>query len=332
MRSTIFFYTNNFLSRNILYKTLSSAINHCIENDVELIITSHYPLIDNYEKVDSSSFSGFNNELFNNYLQKDLIVNTKGAKVRNYVFGKQPYIYATILKQLCLSCSKCETENAILFEHDCLYPTCYIKTVESKLMEVDMTYCKENYSMIYESGFLKCIPHVFLSSFSAKNHVFNKVFNHKLDKVLNKSQRVTMLEPAVRYNRVIIPLPNAVGSIKKALVTQTKATMHLPSMDVSLSQECLDEVLTENAICIDEYLGDDNCILEFQHGLNTTNSLELMRKVMTMSDNKQYIDQLSTHNYWGTSDHYTQLIDYRVESEMSKRILYNGLHSVDGEL
>ena len=49
---TILYYTSNLLGKNLLFRTLSEAIQHSKDNNCQLIITSHFPLTDKYEEVD----------------------------------------------------------------------------------------------------------------------------------------------------------------------------------------------------------------------------------------------------------------------------------------
>ena len=67
-------------------------------------------------------------------------------------------------------------------------------------------------------------------------------------------------------------------------------------------------------------------ILEFQHGLNTTLSLYLMRHIYDNADmEEKYKTCHLEHPYWGKAKLFTELMDF--DSVEDPRILRNGVQS-----
>ena len=51
-----------------------------------------------------------------------------------------------------------------------------------------------------------------------------------------------------------------------------------------------DDIRTENAVRIDDFLGENNCILEVEHGLNTSWTLLLMRSLADKIEGNYFLD------------------------------------------
>lgn len=281
MKSTIIFYTHNFLSRKLFESTLSEAIRHAEANDCFLLIISHFPVLSNFEDV-SNLFGGSKESNLPDDLSKfcirDLRINLPKDRGINYVTGKLPYSCRSILNQLIFSFRQCKTDNAILCEHDCFYPSNYYSVVEKNLKKYDMTYCKESYWMLNRNGFYQCEPHMYLSSYSARTEVFRSVFEKKA--IIYKDKAIEVFEPIVPHERIIkdINWIRNEKEIKKLIRPKTKKDVGLPVfLNSSYFSHFRGEIITTSSICIDEELG--GCILEFQHGLNTSASLANMRLI-----------------------------------------------------
>lgn len=326
MSNTIFYYTNNLLHRNLLEKTLLSAINHAKNNNAQLLVTSHFPLFENYIDV-SSEFGGLKEdnlpEDYKKLCIKDLNL-TRTPYITNFVTGKLPYKPKSILDQLIFSCEHCFTDNIILFEHDCLYPLEYIKTVEKQLNKNDITYCMAAYYMVNKKGFYACEPHPYLSSFSGKREVFSDIFKKKREMY---GDIVRMLEPVVPCDLVMKDIkwinhnPNNISKILRVKTKyDTEQNIYIRSEERAIQ---INEIIAPNSFCLDEELGE-KCILEFQHGLNCTASLYLMREVYDNSDmEEEYKKCLSEHPYWGNANQFTSLIDFDENKDI--KISRNGL-------
>jgi len=326
MKNTIFFYTNNLLHRNLLRETLLSAIDRAESSNSKLLVTSHFPLFKSYLDV-SSEFGGEREdnlpEDYKKLCIKDLDLENKPC-ITNYVTGKLPYKPKTILDQLIFSCDHCDTDNIILFEHDCFYPAEYVNIVEEQLVPFDITFCMSSYCMVNKKGFYVCEPHPYLSSFSGKRNVLGCIFKEKKKMY---GDIVRMLEPVVPCELVLKDINWTDGkehNIPKILRVKTKydadREIYARSEDRAVQ---MNEIVAPNSFCLDEILGD-KCILEFQHGLNCTASLYLMRQVYDNSAMEEEYKKCSNeHSYWGPAEKFTSMIDF--DENKDDKISKNGL-------
>jgi hypothetical protein len=245
------------------------------------------------------------------------------SNIVNYVTGKLPYKPNTILDQLLFSCDHCDTDNIILFEHDCFYPHDYVKIVEEQLKRYDITYCMEAYCMVNKKGFYVCEPHPYLSSFSGRRKTLTDIFREKKTVY---GENVKKLEPAVPCDLVIKHINWTDGKqhdISKILRVKTKYDDNEICMKNEERAKQTNEIMASNSFCLDQLLGNE-CILEFQHGLNCTASLYLMRQIYDNSDmEKEYKRCSSKHSYWGAAKKFTSLIDFDENKDV--KISRNGL-------
>jgi len=308
MSSTIFFYTNNLLHRNLLRKTLITAVDCARFSNAKLLVTSHFPLFKEYIDV-SSEFGGLKEDnLPEDYKElciKDLNLDNEPHAI-NYVTGKLPYKPKSILDQLIFSCDHCNTDNIVLFEHDCFYPHDYVKIVEEQLKRYDITYCMEAYCMVNRKGFYVCEPHPYLSSFSGRRETFTDIFKKKKEMY---GEVIRMLEPVVPCDLVLKDIKWTDGKehmIPKILRVKTKYDGDKEVYAKSEERAAqINEIIASNSFCLDRVLGNE-CILEFQHGLNCTASLYLMRQVYDNSDmEEEYRKCSNVHPYWGLADKFT---------------------------
>ena len=286
---SVFYYTHNLLSANILEKTLTSCMESCKKNRCELILTSQYPLTFSYynDKIffDKVEETPIRQEL-EQLITKNLAIDYDNELIcKPYVLGKMPYSIKTILEQLLFSCSMCEGKFVTLMEHDCLYPPNYLSVVENCLKKYEICHCLKNTCFASEYGFVKSLPHVYLSSFSFRKELFVKILKNKLD-MLSK-YGFTIVEPMSRVS--VNDLSE--GSFK--------------------DEECRNGVIGQEMFlddlsskCIDEDLGDGNDILEFVHGLNSS-SIDIMFKYMFESG-RSVVEHCKTtlfdnHVLWGAS-------------------------------
>lgn len=329
MSSTIFFYTNNFLHRRLLEATLLKAIHHARNNGALLLVTSHYPLFKSYIDV-SAEFGGVKEDNlppeYKDKCIKDLNFDNDSCVV-NYVTGKLPYQPRSILKQLIFSCDHTYNDNVVLFEHDCFYPEDYIKVVEKSLLKHGITYCMENYYMINKKGFYLCEPHPYLSSFAGRREFFGNIMKRK-DGFYK--DRVAMLEPLVPCDLIIKDINwtdgkrHPISKIIRVKTNKDTESVYTRSADRAAK---IGEALIEDSFCIDNALGSQ-CILEFQHGLNTTASLFLMRHVYDESDmEEEYKNCHLNHPYWGNAKYFTDLIDF--DDVKDPRICRNGVQDAN---
>lgn len=329
MKTTIIYYTHNFLARRIFESTLKEAIRHAEENDCFFMVISHFPVLKDYVDV-REQFKGTDDLKLPPDLEKfsirDLRLEIPKDRGINYVTGKLPYSIRSILNQLIFAVEKSKTPYISLCEHDCFYPDDYYKTIEKYLEKYDMTFCKERYGMVNRDGFYNCEPHPYLSSFSAKAPIIYDVFKNK--EKIYEGKEIQLLEPIIPCEWIL----KEINWLKNA-----KKIRHLirpkTSKDVNVSifrnstQIANQELIINNSFCLDEVLDPSHCILEFQHGLNTTASLAIMRTAYDNGDlEKEYKELMSDHPYWGNSKRFIDMLDIIEESQLSRKAHAVGIH------
>jgi hypothetical protein len=328
MNSTIVLYTHNFLFPKLFSTTVNNAIKHAKTNDCELFIISHYPILTQYTNV-QKEFNGTQEDSLPDYLKPFCIKNLniqKEDNTINYVTGKLPYNGKSILNQLIFVSQECKTPNIILFEHDCFYPENYIKVVEENLKNYEMTYCLQNYDMLNRNGFYQCEPHAFLSSFSSKTSTFLSVLLKKREIYPNA---VKLLEPVVPYDLIIkdINWKEKENKIVKRLI-RPKTYKDIGARVVGNTVTHADkEPVTHNSICIDEALQENHSVLELQHGLNTSNSLSLMRNIYDNSElEEEYRTSSEVHPYWGNAQYFIDMFEKVEKTELTYKMHKLGTH------
>ena len=347
-KTAIFFYTNNFINRNILKETLEDAVCHCEQNDCDLIITSHYPITS--EHIDVSSNDLFEDkrdkdetpEALHDLYVTDLDIDMKGVGF-NYVVGRLPYNVASILRQLLLSFSVCdkEIENVIFFEHDCFYPDNYIEVVEEALENHNVTHAMANCLMVNRKGFYRCEPHMYMSSFAGRKDDLYDIYLKKKELYLEKGDTTFRIEPFIEFEFIKKSLtwkskPNLIHNVpvKHLMRPKLKHEEHTESS----SQDALTKPFhycsktdedKVDAFCIDDMLGLYKPILELQHGVNTSNCLQVMREVYDnaeVDDHDQcYARLIDNHMYWGSAKRFTDMINSRKKDEYEEQIERFGL-------
>jgi len=329
MKSTIIFYTHNFLARKIFKATLQDAIRHAKENNCFLLVISHFPVFKEYIDV-KEQFGGTEHITLPPDLEKfsirDLQFDVSKDNGINYVTGKLPYRIRSILNQLIFAIEKSPTHNVILCEHDCFYPDDYYSVVEKNLDTYDMTFCKERYGMVNKNGFYNCEPHPYLSSFSAKTSILFDVLKNK-EKVY-EGEEIRLLEPIVPCEWILKEIHWLKNEKKIKHLIRPKT---IKDINVSIfrnsTQVAQKEIVIHNSLCLDSVLDPSHCILEFEHGLNTTASLAIMRVVYDNGDlEKEYKECMVTHPYWGNSKRFIEMLEPIEENNLSKKAHAVGIH------
>lgn len=281
-KTSIFFYTHNLLPKELLRHTLSSAVKHAKINNCELILTSHFPLTNDYidkkmfdspfyaDEIDPVTRKSSKSPLYD-YLVKETILTSKeieGVDIKSYVVGKLPYNITSIVKQIILSLDMCSGDNIIFMEHDCLYPDNYVKTVETSLTNFgkDLTYCLYNICYLnFEGYFVPVDPNgLWLLSFAGKKDLLRNIYERKLE--LSKSNKKIFLEPILSCH----------DSYVKSIEPRDMAV--------------------KNNICIDKFLGKDRPILNIKHKLNAdgyTAGDKYFHDHLYWGNDKQYLDMMS---------------------------------------
>jgi hypothetical protein len=304
IKTSVFYYTHNLISPSILKFTLESCISHCRENNCELIVTSHYPVTNGFQYANLRDCKS-KSKKFDNCISKNIIVNIDDVNCKAYVLGKMEYSVKTIIKQLIFSLNKCNGDIIILMEHDCLYPKNYISTVSKLIENKELTYCQNNTCFITYYGFIKSMPHVYLSSFSFKKETLKKHLEHKLE----------MFE---KYNYSIIEPILDIKELENHLVNPDKKDV--VEKEISIG--------SYNNICMDDFLGEGNDILDFVHGLNSSSICTTMSYIGELNDPtlKHYKESFfKEHKNWGNSKQYIDLIDSQRIDEETLSNLHGGV-------
>jgi len=302
MSTTVLFYTNNLLPRKLLFNTMDSIISMCVENNFELIVTSHFPLFENYQVIDIGDYiqdepykkHPFQDQV-NNYIVRDIFFKNHYKNhyelITNYVCGPLNYSYKSIAKQILFSLMKCSGDKVIFSEHDCFYPHDYFKVMSDRIDFHDVCYCVKKRAFLNRDGFysLRNLV-VYLSGVGGKKDFLKKCYETKLNNLNNKDEHL-LLEPIIKGN---LPVPSI-----------------LPIQDKTTSEK---EIFVEDYEFIDDYLTDDQCILDIKHDLNATGNL--------VSGNGS---NLATHPYWGNSERLIDMIQMTNMNATLKKTLSYGI-------
>ena len=289
----IFYYTNNLTPPKLLEATLKSAIDHSVKNNCELIITSHYPVLKNYEEVllgsakdkddiDTATGKKYRSKLYE-YIVKDLRIDAPSDKIKNYVVGRLAYRLESIFWQILFSCQKCSSDYILFMEDDCFYPSNYIETIRKYLIahQYDLTHCSFAVSYLDSEGFFSIDnPGFFLSTCAGKKTILEAVLKQKL-KLIAESKK-TRFEPI--------------------LSTQSKL----------VKDEYKEEIVIEKPLCIDVLL--KNQVLDIKHQLNST--LSIPHNIRTRRS--------KTHPYWGEAQYFTDLINSIQVDEKDSKLWSHG--------
>lgn len=268
MDTTILYYTHNLLSEQLLKKTTQQAIEHARINNCHLIFISHFPIIKSHfvERLIEEDFyqSDYNPQTgktkilrIYDFLVKAPIIEEEYDNVENYVVGKLPYNSRSIYQQLVFGLSKVQSENVILFEHDCFYPKEYVSAVRQTLDSHEFSWCSKRL-MCGKNGYYE-LSNFYISECSSKTHLLFEIYEEKLS-LTDAGQKPSMLEPV--------------------LVDKTERGR---TNEVIMVSEHSDAGLL---------LPESQCILDIKHGLNTTGTLAIegVCDHIYWGRSKQYID------------------------------------------
>lgn len=267
--TSILYYTNNLLSRDLLCYTLKETIKHCKNNKCELILTSHYPLSEKYETIILTEQKPLKEDSLYNYLVKDTVITEKDFEDiphKIFVVGKLPYSYVSIFKQIILSMEKCNGDNIILMEHDCLYPEAYISAIKNALgnYQKEFSYCCFATCFLNRDGYFQATNGSYcLSGCSGKKKLLMEVFKRKIDLIENKKS--FQFEPLFDTLH-----PKRIGDAGE------------------------NEIIITSHLCIDTFL-KGGCVLDIKHNLNADGFC---------AGNKYFYH----HPYWGNYQQYAKLI------------------------
>ena len=128
VKTTIFYYTNNLVPEGILRETLIRVMREVeSRDDLELIVTSHYPVIDDCVDV-SDQFQKDENvdrNLASAAVSGPIIKFRVPKRAKFFVVGALPQKLRSIFQQLQFSIGHAHGEHIIMHEHDVLYPDGY---------------------------------------------------------------------------------------------------------------------------------------------------------------------------------------------------------------
>lgn len=291
MKTAILYYSHNLLNDKLLMKTLSSAIETSKENDCELIVVSHFPLTDKYEKT--PLFNGRPYYRFENGKKDpmyrfltELSVNTSGADVKSFVVGKMRYKLISIIKQFLFALEQTDADNIILWEHDCLYPKEYVDKAKIGLENSDLAYVYRRRTVVNSEGFFAGKNNLYyMSGFSAKRELFLDIFKVK-ERLFYEAENTKdfIFEPILPFLR--LKANNEKGGKKYK----------------SHRKPHPDDLVIESNFNLDDVLPEHHDILDIKHGLN-------------QSGKKLCRTYSQSHPYWGSVKDYEEYMCFEGMSE-----------------
>lgn len=183
MKNTVLICTNNLVPKNLLKRVVENAVDQAMKlGDTQVVIVSHYPVVENYEKVDLPDCKDQIHEKLQSTIIKEPFIKQLPL-LSNYVVGEKEYAIDTIFKQMLFGSSKVDSESIIVMEHDILYPPNYLKKV-SAIIRTGFDICFWGSSCFFSlKGFFK-IKNVALSRYSFRKSFFDQLF---FDKMTRKS-------------------------------------------------------------------------------------------------------------------------------------------------
>jgi hypothetical protein len=183
MKNTILICTNNLIPKNLLKKVVENAADQAIKlGDTQIVIVSHYPVVENYEKVDLLNCKDQVHDKLQSTIIKEPFIKSFPI-ISNYVVGEKEYSIDTIFKQMLFGSSKVDSESIIIMEHDILYPPNYLKKTSS-IIGCGFDICFwQSLAFFSLKGFFR-FKSVALSRYSFKKSFFDLVF---LEKMVRKS-------------------------------------------------------------------------------------------------------------------------------------------------
>lgn len=231
----LLYYTNNLVSPFLLKSSLESVSKMAEKENAEIIVTSHFPITEEYEVENlGDEYYSVNRSNLYDYIVKDQIIDVP-RNAKSFVVGKLPYSLESIMKQILFSIDNCESDNVIFMEHDCFYPSNYLGAIDQALNKLgaDIVFINKKRTFLNANGFLHYkLSTALLSGFAGKKDVMKNIFENKL-KIINERGRLTSIEPVVDCSEI-------------------SPIIHHP-----------DDIKIDNALCIDYLL--DGTILDIRY-------------------------------------------------------------------
>ena len=226
--TTLLYYTHNLVPKPLLLKTLSTILETSKKLNLDLVITSQFPLSKNpvYENICMES----SQEKIDKFVVWGEFFDEKDyPNVKTFVIGRFPRLLTSLVKQLVYTLKKVKTENVIFTEHDILYPEGYFEAILEKLNSGSKIIYADNYVFFCRDGFYSISKAVCLSRFSGNTKFFLDFFGRRT----NKLERFEPILPGISLvppfskvdsqdvcqNYVILGFPNPVLDIKHGLNT-----------------------------------------------------------------------------------------------------------------
>lgn len=290
----LLYYTNNLLSPELLTKTVEEVLTHGESTNSEVLIISHYPVLDNHinlhlnnlplmqffiapmkQKMDKSSIY--------NHLTKVLAIPARGD-CKNYVVGQHPYNPTTIIQQLDAASELCNSDAVILMEHDCFYPEDYVDVCRRVLDAHDAARCINHRCYCTVDGYLR-YQRFFLNGLAMRLKPFKQYIENK-KKQLWMNKRLSYLEPYVEGLEVLS-----------------------------------DGFEVKSYADVDGLLGEDHDLLDLQHGLNYYQCLHVSSQM------RSHI--IDSHPFWGDAGPYIDLIKTNMLSKSEKVLCFCGVQELE---
>lgn len=176
MKYTIIINTHNLVPEKMFVHVLKSVFLNAIKWDCEVIIVSHFPVLDKYEEVDISDSLIEHHLEFEDVIIKGPVfsVDDFDIKIKNYVVGERRYSLHTICDQIMIGLKNSNTDRIIIMEHDVLYPEEYICDICSPLdLGADFS-CWKNAILLGMVGYYRILNWVTFGRIAWKSSFLEK--------------------------------------------------------------------------------------------------------------------------------------------------------------
>lgn len=173
MRATILVCTHNLVPKKLFIKVLEDCVfKQARIWDCDVVVVSHYPVLNNYIEEDLTRIEKMNHEQFKNVILKNSIVHCDSfcdvSCVTNIVVGERAYSVETLCDQMALGLKYSKADNVVVMEHDVLYPDSYVDYMSKALDNGTSFCCWKNGVVLSSNGFFETPGWVMFSRFAWK--------------------------------------------------------------------------------------------------------------------------------------------------------------------
>lgn len=183
MKNAIIVCTHNLVPEKIFKRSLDLVFKQveCLP-DTEVIIVSHYPVLDEYSLCKADGFKEKKRYLLEDCIIKAPFVVKSEVKIPivNLVIGPAEFSIETIYKQMLLAAHSTNANYICIAEHDVFYPENYFKICFGSLSNgIPLCYWKRA-SLLSVNGFFNIQDIITLSRFGFDKNLFVRLYEKKL--------------------------------------------------------------------------------------------------------------------------------------------------------